>query len=72
MLVAGKFCLGTMLVGGPLPPLVDNDKEEIGEVEGLLVSVPDYSVLDRSDLFRMEENLWDDIADLERNLWADP
>ena len=55
-----------MLVGGPFPPLVsDDDKEEMGEVEGppalgLDDSVPmlvlDASVLDRADLFRMEEN----------------
>ena len=64
VLVAGKFHLGTMLVGGPLPPLEDDDKEEIGEVEGLLVSMPDYSVLDWSDLFCMEENPWDSMEDL--------
>ena len=46
MLVAGKFCFGTMLVGGPLSPLVDDGKEEVGEVEGLTVSMPDYLVLD--------------------------
>ena len=47
VLVAGKFCLGTMLVGGPLPPLVsDDDKEELGEVEGPPVLVPDYLMLD--------------------------
>ena len=72
VLVAGKFCLGTMLVGGPLPPLVlDEDKEELGEVEGPPVWVPDYSVLYRDNLFCMEGNLWDHITDLEKNPWAD-
>ena len=80
VLVAGKFCLGTMLVGGPLPPLVsDDNKEEMGEVEGppmlgfddlVPVSVVDASVLDRADLFCMEENPGDDM-DLEMNPWAD-
>ena len=65
VLVTGKFCPGTMLVGGPLPPLVsDDDKEELGEVERLPVSMPDYSVLDRADLFCMEENPWDSMEDL--------
>ena len=69
-----------MLVGGPFPPLVsDDDKEEMGEVEGppvleldnsVPVSVLDALVLDRADLFCMEEDPWDDM-DLERNLWAD-
>ena len=69
-----------MLVGGPLPPLVsEDDKEEMGEVEGapvsvldigVSVSVVDTSVLERADLFCMEENPWDDM-DLEMNPWAD-
>ena len=46
-----------MLAGGPLPPLVDDDKEEMGEVEGVTVSMPDYSVLDRDDFFCMEGTL---------------
>ena len=80
VLFIGKFCSGTMLVGGPLPPLVpDDDKEEMGEVEGppelgLDGSVPmsalDASVLDQADLFCMEEDPWDDM-NLERNPWAD-
>ena len=53
--------------------------EEMGEVEGALVSVLDdavsapvldASVLDRADLFRMGEVPWDDM-DLEMNPWAD-
>ena len=80
VLFTGKFRSGTMLVGGPLPPLVsDDDKEEMGEVEGppvlglddaMPVSVVDASVLDWADLFCMEENPWDDM-DLEMNPWAD-
>ena len=80
VLYTGKFRLGTMLVGGPLPPLVlDDDKEEMGEVEGAPVSalddavpapVLDASVLDQADLFHMEEDPWDDM-DLEMNPWAD-
>ena len=80
VLYTGKFRSGTMLVGGPLPPLVsDDDKEEMGEVEGppvsalddaVPVSVVNALVLDRADLFRMEENPWDDM-DLEMNPWAD-
>ena len=57
VLVAGKFCLGTMLlVGGPLPPLGEDEKEDMGEVEGATVSMPDYSVLDRDNLYIMEGN----------------
>ena len=57
MLIAGKFCSGTMLLaGGPLPPLEDNDKGEAGEVEGPVAPVPDYSVLDCEDLYLMEGN----------------
>ena len=63
MVVTGKFRLGTLLLaGGPLPPLVEDDKEEMGEVEGPPVSVPDYLVLDQDNLFRMEGNLWDDYC----------
>ena len=71
MLVTGKFCLDTMLVGGPLPPL-EHDKEDVGEVEGLVVPMPDYSVLDQSDLYLMEGNPWVDSEDLEANLWVVP
>ena len=66
MVVTGKFCLGTLLLaGGPLPPLVEDDKEEMGEVEGpglglgdSVVPAPvlDVSVLDSAELFRMEED----------------
>ena len=66
VLFTGKFRSGTMLVGGPPPPLVsDDEKEEMGEVEGApmpavndVISAPvmDVSVLDRADLYRMEED----------------
>ena len=63
----------------PTPPLVEDDKEEMGEVEGppvlglddlVPMLVVDASVLDRADLFCMEENPWDNM-DLEMNPWAD-
>ena len=42
MLFTGKFRSGTMLVRGPLPPLVsDDEKEEMGEVGGPVVGLGD-------------------------------
>ena len=72
ILVAGKFCSGTMLVGGPLPPLEEDDKEDMGEVEGPIVLMPDYAVLYRDDLYLMEGNPWADAKNLEANPWAVP
>ena len=60
-----------MLFGGPLPPLED-DKEDMGEVEGVVVSMPDNSVLDQSELYLMEGNPWANSEDIEANLWAVP
>ena len=65
--------MGTLLLaGGPLPPLGEDEKEDVGEVEGATVSMPDYSVLDRDNLFIMEGNPWVDAGDLEANPWAVP
>ena len=57
VLVTGMFRSGTMLLaGGPLPPLAEDDeKEEMGEVEGPVLELGD-SVLDSVELFHMEED----------------
>ena len=41
-------------------------------MEGLTLPMPNYSVLDRDDLYLMEGNPWADAEDLEANSWAVP
>ena len=55
--VAGKFCLGTLFIGGPPPPL--KEKEVIkGEAAGIVVLTLDITVVDQGFLLAMEESLW--------------
>lgn len=44
----------------------------MGELEGFVVPVPNYSVLDWDDLYLMEGNPWVDSKDIKANPWVVP
>ena len=46
--------------------------QHVGELEGFVVPVPNYSVLDRDDLYLIEGNPWVDSKDIKANPWVVP
>ena len=49
--------LGYSVCWRPTPPL-EEEKEDVAEVEGFAMPILDFSVLDCSELYLMEENPW--------------